>query len=79
MDKKSCTGAMCIDLCKAFNTVIHSCLLIKLPQYGIKGIKLNWVTNYFSNRKQFVRLNQTSSDQLLINLGIPQGSLLDPC
>ena len=34
MDKKKITGALFIDLCKAFDSVDHSCLLSKLPYYG---------------------------------------------
>ena len=39
MDKKKITGALFIDLCKAFDFVRHSCLLSKLPYYGISGIE----------------------------------------
>ena len=33
MNRKNVTGALYIDLRKAFNTASHSCLLSKLPYY----------------------------------------------
>jgi len=78
MDKKNFTGALYIDLRKAFDTVTHSGLLSKLPYYGITGIELTWITDYLFNRKQFVCIDQISSSNRPFNLGVPQGSVLGP-
>ena len=46
MNRKNVTGALYIDLRKAFDTVSHSCLLCKLPYHGICGTELNWISDY---------------------------------
>ena len=67
-----------IDLKKAFDTVNHEILLVKLEHYGIRGNILNWFQSYLSNRKQYVSFNGHSSELLEINCGVPQGSVLGP-
>ena len=67
-----------LDLSKAFNTIDHKILFKKLDYYGIKGTSLNLIQSYLSNRKQFVNYNNTMSDLLTINMGVPHGSILGP-
>ena len=56
----------------------HSVLLSKLSAYGIKGVKLEWFTNYLFSHKQQVVLQNTKSECELISCGVPQGSILGP-
>ena len=67
-----------IDLQKAFDTVNHNILLGKLQQYGIRGTTLKWFQTYLQNRTQFVIVNGTQSDKLILTHGVPQGSVLGP-
>ena len=67
-----------LDLSKAFDTVDHSILFDKLEHYGIRGLSLKWVMNYFSNRLQFVEYNGHVSSRTNISCGVPQGSILGP-
>ena len=67
-----------MDLSKAFDTIDFSILFKKLVNYGIRGIALNWIKSYFSQRYQFTEYNGYSSTKLLIKSGIPQGSNLGP-
>ena len=71
MNRKNVTGALYIDLRKAFDIVSHSCLLIKLPYYGICGTELNWITDYLFNRTQYVAFNNDYSNLELVTLGVP--------
>ncbi len=67
-----------IDLSRAFDTISHKILLDKLCHYGIRGIALDWIKNYLSNRKQFVVFNHKKSSMGNVNIGVPQGSILGP-
>ena len=78
IDKGYLTGAVFIDLRKAFDTVDHARLLSKLPAYGIIGRELRWFESYLFNRKRFVVFDNIRSDVESIVCGVPQGSILGP-
>ena len=44
--------------------------------YGIRGIVLDWFTNYLCNRKQYVSINNVNSNMLPVACGVPQGFIL---
>ena len=48
MDQGCLTGAVFIDLRKAFDTVDHELLLEKLRAFGLEGIELVWFKDYLS-------------------------------
>ena len=77
-EKKHKVSCVFIDLMKAFDTTSHNIILTKLELLGIKNIELTWFRNYLKNRKQRVKISDTYSDFLNINLGVPQGSILGP-
>ena len=66
------------DYAKAFNTVSHSKLLIKLKSYDISGNLLNWIISFISNRRQSVRVANTVSNTICPSSGVPQGSVVGP-
>ena len=78
IDKGKYTGLIFIDLKKAFDTVDHEILLEKIKMYGVTGMEHDWFTSYLDNRKQFCRINGSSSDMKGITCGVPQGSYLGP-
>ena len=68
-----------LDLSAAFDTIDHAILLQRLEQLiSIKGTALNWFKSYFSDRLQFVQINEESSVHNKVNHGVPQGSVLGP-
>ncbi len=78
LDKGFCIDVLYTDFQKAFDTVSHSGLLLKLQALGIGGKLLTWIRNYFSERKQSVKIGTKLSDWIDITSGVPQGSVLGP-
>ena len=66
-----------LDFSKAFDTINHI-LFQKLQCYGIRGIALEWIKSYMSNRYQYVSFNSCDSCIKPIECGVPQGSILGP-
>ena len=60
-DSLDCHDITCntfIALRKVFDKVHHCILLKKVKLYGIRGIELDLLTNYLTNRKHFVWIEQ---------------------
>ena len=67
-----------VDFKKAFDTVNHKILLDKLAHYGVRGTENKWFKNYLTNSKQHVTVSGQTSDNALIESGVPQDSVLSP-
>ena len=78
MDRGELTGAVYIDLSKAFDTISHASILAKLPSFGIDGTPREWFTSYLFGRSQCVMLDGVLSTPQPIYCGVPQGSILGP-
>ena len=78
INDKEYTLASFIDFKKAFDTINHKILLQKLPYFGLSNTMINWIGNYLTNRRQRCTVNGTSSGELTITCGVPQGSILGP-
>lgn len=76
VDRKRFVGAVFIDLRKAFDSVQHTDLFIKLNDIGIVGRQLKLFVSYHTQRKQFVQLGTTKSNLLITHTGVAQGSIL---
>ena len=78
MEKKKSPINIFIDLSKAFDTINHNILLAKLEYYGITKKSIGLLNSYLKNRTQFVNYNNTISESLKLDCGVPQGSVLGP-
>lgn len=78
LDSGEKTLAIFIDLQKAFDTIDHKILFTKLSKIGMSYTTLNLLKSYMTERTQSVQINKRKSKPLLINHGVPQGSVLGP-
>ena len=78
LDKGSALDVIYLDFKKAFDTVPHERLLLKMKAYGICDKLLQWVRSFLSERKQRVRVGSEYSKKSDVLSGIPQGSILGP-
>lgn len=70
--------ALFIDLSKAFDLVDHDILLENIECYGIRGLCNKLLRSYLNNRKQYVDFLGAKSEELPVEIGVPQGSVLGP-
>ena len=71
-----CIGIF-LDIKKCFDTIPHDILLLKLENYGIRGILNDWFKSFLSNREKMVLVNGVlSSVSACADISVLQGSIL---
>ena len=78
IDNGMLNGVVFIDLKKAFDTIDHEILLLKLSNYGVDSTSLKLFESYLTNRSQKCKVNGELSNSSPLTCGIPQGSSLGP-
>ena len=78
LDNNEYSCGVFLDFQKTFDTVNHEILLKKLHRYGIRGITNEWFKSYLNNITQKTKVNDSISEKIDINYGVPQGSILGP-
>ena len=63
---------------KAFDSLDHNYLLTKLRRFGLMQSAVSWFSSYLSFREQRVRFEDSISEILPMEHGVPQGSILVP-
>ena len=77
------TVMVLLDFSRAFDALNIPLLLAKLTYYGLEPAAVKWFASYLNDRKQIVRITNTSSTTVFstprpVNRGVPQGSVIGP-
>ena len=78
LDKNFVTGAVLMDLSKAFDCIPHDLLIAKLHAYGFSLKAATFIYSYLKRRKQNVKIDDVFSSFQTLLSGVPQGSVLGP-
>ena len=73
--KDKVTIATYIDLSKAFDCLQYDQLFVKMRALGYHEM---WFLSYLPDRTQCLELEGTISQEKIVQLGVPQGSILGP-
>ena len=78
MDVNKFTACALLDLSKAFDSINHNRLKIKLYKLGFSETAVSMLESFFSNRIQKTIVNGIESDWIDLYQGVPQGAVLGP-
>ena len=78
LDNRKFSGALLMDLSKAFDCLPHTLLICKLSAYGFSNEACLLMASYLNGRKQRVKLGNNRSIWSTLHKGVPQGSIMGP-
>lgn len=78
LNKKKPTGALFLDVAKAFDRITHIGLIYKLIKLEMQDALIHLIHNYLCDRQFTVRIHNIFSTHKPITAGVQQGSILGP-
>ena len=78
LGEDNCVDILYFDFAKAFDTVSHHRLIVKLEAMGISQHFLNILANFLTGRTMKVTVGNALSESKPVLSGVPQGSVLGP-
>jgi retron-type reverse transcriptase len=78
INQKESTGAIFLDVAKAFDTVWHDGLVYKLHTAGVSLAMVKLLNSFLEDRKFHAKIGNVLSTVREIEAGVPQGSVLSP-
>ena len=79
MDTKLFSILVLLDFSKAFDSIDHRLLTIKLGKlFGFDSSAVKLIKSYLSDRSQYVEFDKVKSETVTLSCGVPQGSILGP-
>ena len=76
MDQNQFVASSLLDLSKAFDSITHDHLKTALKDLGFFELAINMIHSFMSNRQEKIVVNNTESDWILFQQGVPQGIIL---
>ena len=78
IDKGNFAGTLFLNLRKAFDVVDYTILIEKPTAYTFSNLSLQWFKSYLNGRRQEVPKGKDLSEFIIVDAGVPQGSILGP-
>ncbi|XP_071491130.1 uncharacterized protein [Diadema antillarum] len=72
LEDKEQIDVILLDFAKAFDKVSHQRLLLKAQHYGVRGLTLQWMADFLTDRTQQVMLEGQLSNEARVTSGVPQ-------
>ena len=77
INSRKLMGMLLLDIAKAFNCINHDILFLKMENAGFDPTVIQWFRSYL-HRTQYVRIQNTDSNIMVVPDRIAQGTVLGP-